>query len=82
MQHKHQAYTLFWLTLHCFDCKYSYGKLHINCISAVAGSSLLKDGVKRMKGSTDEIIIGKNHVNPALILHLAKSTKVMLILLS
>ena len=36
----------------------------------------MKDGAKRMKGSMDEIIIGKNHVNPALILHLAKSTKV------
>ena len=43
--------------------------------SAVAGSALAKDG-KRLKSSTDEIIIGKNHVNPSLILHLAKSNKV------
>ena len=51
-------------------------KLLFHSISAVAGSSSLKDGSKRLKSSMDEIIIGKNHVNPALILHLAKSTKV------
>ena len=37
--------------------------------------SSLKDFNKRQKGIGDEIMTGKNYVNPKLILHLAKSNK-------